>query len=79
MSVSVCGAKHRWLTYSRLESLSKPNQWRKLLLRNNASRRLGRYYKLSLEARGFAGAPPTDPAFVWRRDDYLQLELARYF
>lgn len=44
-----------------------------------ASRRLGRHYKLSLEARGFAGAPPTDPAYVWRRDDYLQLELARYF
>ncbi len=44
-----------------------------------ASRRLGRRYKLSIEARGFTGAPPTDPAYVWRRDDYLQLELARYF
>lgn len=44
-----------------------------------ASRRLGSHYKLSLEARAFAGAPATDPTFFWRRDDYLQLELARYF
>ncbi|MDH5512101.1 MAG: hypothetical protein OEY27_02715 [Gammaproteobacteria bacterium] len=44
-----------------------------------AGRRLGGHYKLSLEARAFAGAPATDPAFFWRRDDYLQLELARYF
>ena len=44
-----------------------------------ASRRLGRQYKLSLEARLFNGAPPTDPLFAWRRDDYLQLTLARYF
>lgn len=44
-----------------------------------ASRRFGSDYKLSLEVRGFAGAPLTDPAFLWRRDDYLQLELAHYF
>lgn len=44
-----------------------------------ASRRLGGHYKLSLEARAFAGAPVADPAYFWRRDDYLQLELARYF
>ncbi|MCR4301164.1 MAG: hypothetical protein NUV51_06095 [Sulfuricaulis sp.] len=44
-----------------------------------ASRRLGAHYKLSLELRAFTGAPATDPVFVWRRDDYLQLELARYF
>lgn len=44
-----------------------------------ASRRLGRQYKISLEARAFAGMPATDPTFYWRRDDYWQLELARYF
>lgn len=44
-----------------------------------ASRRIGGHYKLSLEARAFAGAPATDPTYFWRRDDYLQLELARYF
>lgn len=44
-----------------------------------ASRRLGSHYKLSIEARAFTGAPTTDPTFVWRRDDYLQLTLARYF
>lgn len=44
-----------------------------------ASRRLGSHYKLSLEVRAFTGAPPADPMFFQRRDDYLQLELARYF
>ena len=44
-----------------------------------ASRRIGAHYKLSIEARAFAGAPASDPTFFWRRDDYLQLELARYF
>ncbi|MDH5487808.1 MAG: hypothetical protein OEY53_09940, partial [Gammaproteobacteria bacterium] len=44
-----------------------------------ARRRLGAHYKLSLEVRAFAGAPVTDPTYFWRRDDYLQLELARYF
>lgn len=44
-----------------------------------ASRRIGGHFKLSLEARAFAGASATDPQYAWRRDDYLQLELARYF
>ena len=44
-----------------------------------ASRRIGRHFKLSLEARAFAGIPAADPLFGWRRDDYVQLELARYF
>jgi hypothetical protein len=44
-----------------------------------ASRRIGRQFKLSLEARAFAGIPAADPLFGWRRDDYVQLELARYF
>ncbi|HYM48066.1 MAG TPA: hypothetical protein VES91_06265 [Burkholderiaceae bacterium] len=44
-----------------------------------ASRRLGNSWKLSVEARAFAGIPETDPLFSMRRDDYVQLELARHF
>jgi hypothetical protein len=44
-----------------------------------ANRRFGGHWKLSLEARVFADIPPTDPQYTLRRDDYVQLELARYF
>jgi hypothetical protein len=44
-----------------------------------ASRRLGQYWKFALEARAFAGTPPADPLFSLRRDDYVQIELLRYF
>lgn len=44
-----------------------------------ASRRIGDQWKLSVEARAFADIPHGDPLFGFRRDDYLQLELARYF
>ncbi|MBI3897743.1 MAG: hypothetical protein HY308_05520 [Gammaproteobacteria bacterium] len=44
-----------------------------------ASRRLGDQWKLSVEARAVAAAPADDPVFPIRRDDYVQLELARYF
>ena len=44
-----------------------------------ASRRFGGHWKLSLEARVFADIPTTDPLYSRRRDDYVQLELARYF
>ncbi len=44
-----------------------------------ASRRLGKSWKLSLEARGYGKIPATDPIYSLRRDDYVQLELARYF
>jgi hypothetical protein len=44
-----------------------------------ASRRLGSRWKLSMESRGFAGVRKTDPLFGFRRDSYLQLELAVYF
>ncbi len=43
-----------------------------------ASRRLGQHWKLVAEARAWAGAPPTDPLFSLRRDDYVQLALLRY-
>jgi len=44
-----------------------------------ASRRLADNWKLSLEARAFASIPSTDPLYSMRRDDYVQLELTRYF
>ena len=44
-----------------------------------ASRRLGNLWKLSLQARAFARIPANDLLFGVRQDDYLQVELARYF
>jgi len=44
-----------------------------------ASRRFGDNWKLSREARSYQDAPPTDPAYALRRDDYAQLELFYYF
>lgn len=43
------------------------------------SRRLGSNWKLSIEARVYDHAPASDPLYVFRDDDYLQVELARYF
>jgi hypothetical protein len=44
-----------------------------------ASRRLGSRWKFSLESRGFAGVRQSDLLYGFRRDSYLQLELAVYF
>jgi hypothetical protein len=44
-----------------------------------ASRRLGANYRLSLEARSFVDIPSPDPLYSFQRDDYVQLELTRYF
>ncbi len=44
-----------------------------------ASRRLGRSFKLAVEMRVFSGLEPSDPFFGLRADDYLQVELAWYF
>jgi hypothetical protein len=44
-----------------------------------ASRRLGSRWKLNLEARFISSIPATDVQFSLRQDDYLQLELLRYF
>lgn len=44
-----------------------------------ASRRIGDHWKLSLELRALSGVPPADPFYSLRRDDYLQIELSRYF
>jgi len=44
-----------------------------------AERRLGENWKLSVEARVFAGAPAEDPLSYFRKDDFVQVELAYYF
>lgn len=45
-----------------------------------ASRRLGNNWKLALEYRGNSGVKPEEPLlYPIRKDDYLQLELFRYF
>ncbi|MEE8343020.1 MAG: hypothetical protein V3R51_04385 [Gammaproteobacteria bacterium] len=43
------------------------------------SRRIGSHWKLSIEARIFSNIPKDDLLFSFRDDDYLQVELARYF
>jgi len=50
-----------------------------LFLNLEASRRVGQRWKLSAEARAFSGTPAADPLFSLRRDDYVSLELLRYF
>ncbi len=44
-----------------------------------ASRRIGENWMLELEARFFSNIPLNDAMFSFRNDDYLQIELARYF
>jgi hypothetical protein len=44
-----------------------------------ASRRIGQRWKASLEARFFNQSPSTSALFAYRNDDYIQLEIARYF
>lgn len=44
-----------------------------------ASRRIGNRWKLSLEGRFFKVGKPETPLYFVRDDDYIQLELARYF
>jgi len=44
-----------------------------------SSRRLGDGWKVNIEARLFIDPPPASLIYSLRNDDYLQLELARYF
>ncbi|MCP4695429.1 MAG: hypothetical protein GY862_01070 [Gammaproteobacteria bacterium] len=44
-----------------------------------ASRRLGDNWKLSLEAWFFSNMPASDPAYGFRHEDFLRLELEWYF
>ncbi len=48
-------------------------------LRIEASRRLGDNWKLSAEMQIFSHVDPTDPLHAFAADDYLQVEIARYF
>ena len=49
------------------------------LLNVEGSRRLGQAWKLSLQLRAWLNVDAKDPQYSFSRDDYLQLELARYF
>ena len=44
-----------------------------------ASRRIGGRWKVELEARAWTGVDRDDPMFPFRRDDYVQLTLSRFF
>ncbi|MEQ8662317.1 MAG: hypothetical protein RLW62_15990, partial [Gammaproteobacteria bacterium] len=44
-----------------------------------ASRRFGDFWKIELEFRMFLDVAPTDALYGFNRDDYIQLELLRYF
>lgn len=44
-----------------------------------ASRRLGQSWKLSAEYRSYQDIDEQDPLYIFRNDDYLQLDLAYYF
>ncbi|MBF0370390.1 MAG: hypothetical protein HQL52_13135 [Magnetococcales bacterium] len=44
-----------------------------------ANRRLWDDWKISLEGRYFGNIPSNDPLYAFKRDHYLQLELARYY
>jgi hypothetical protein len=44
-----------------------------------ASRRLGEHWKLSLDAYLYSNIPVEDPAYGFRHEDFVQLELAWYF
>jgi len=50
-----------------------------LSFRLEASRRFGDNIKVNLEAQWFGNTPNEDPLSSYRDDDYLQLEVARYF
>lgn len=45
----------------------------------SASRRLGEKWKVELESRMFQSIPPTDILTGYRRDDYVQVRVARFF
>ncbi len=49
------------------------------LLNVEASRRFGQAYLLSVQLRSWLHIDPEDLQYVFRQDDYLQVELARYF
>lgn len=44
-----------------------------------ASRRIGNAWKASAQVRIWTGVPRNDPLYAYRRDDYIEVSLARYF
>ena len=44
-----------------------------------AERRIGEDYVIELRARAFSGADPSDLTYTLANDDYVQLQLSRYF
>lgn len=50
-----------------------------VLMSLEASRRIGDSWKVSIEGRAWFDIPRGDPLFSVRGDDYLQIEIARYF
>ncbi len=49
------------------------------LLQIEASRRIGEMWKITLQGRAFSEIPAADPLFGFRKDDHLEMKLARYF
>ena len=49
------------------------------LLFVEASRRIGDRWRVTLDARFAVSVPPGDPLFFFRRDDFIQLRIARFF
>jgi len=47
--------------------------------RIEASRRLGKGFKLNLEAQAFTDVDKNDPLDAFKQDDYLQVELQKFF
>jgi hypothetical protein len=44
-----------------------------------ASRRVGRWFRIEAEVRAVSGAPPQDPLAMLQADDHFQLGLSRHF
>ena len=49
------------------------------ILSVEASRRLGDRWSIKLDVRAFANVPPSDILFAFRRDHFVQLQLAYFF
>ena len=62
-----------------LASISSDLDGRSKFFNVEASRRLGSRWRIEAELRVFWDVAPSDPFFGIRRDDYLQIDIARYF
>ncbi|MCP8900597.1 hypothetical protein [Gilvimarinus xylanilyticus] len=76
------GARWRLNDFQSTEVLASASvdlDWGTRFLSVEASRRLSNYWSLEAEIRVFDHVPATDPLYTIRNDDYVQLELRRYF